>query len=231
MNGLPVRINKYLASENIASRREADELIRSGKVRINGRTAQLGDLVKEGDKVFVDNQKEYFYYAFNKPAGIVTHSPQRGERGILDIVKFPERVFPIGRLDKDSWGLILFTNDGRITEKILSPAFKHEKEYEVAVNRPIDQEFIRHMAAGVVLDDGAKTRKCQMERRGKQSFSVVLTEGKRRQIRRMCAALGYQVTDLCRVKIMNIKLGNLRSGRYRSIVGEELRKLKESLGI
>jgi 23S rRNA pseudouridine2604 synthase len=193
--------------------------------------AKLGDQVSEDDKVVVDNKKDYFYYAFNKPAGVVTHSPQRGEKGILDIVKFPERVFPIGRLDKDSWGLIIFTNDGRVTEKILSPDFKHEKEYEVIVNRPIDQEFVKRMAAGVILDDGYKTKKCQIERKGKQSFSIILTEGKKRQIRRMCAALGYQVTDLCRVRVINIELGNLKSQRYRRIVGKELVEFRKLLGV
>ncbi len=203
----PIRINKYLSENKISSRREADELIKQGKVMIGDREARLGDMVEESDKVSVSGKtKELVYVAYNKPKGIVTHSPQAGEACIADILKIEPKVFPLGRLDKESRGLIILSNDGRITDRLLNPEFEHEKEYEVRVDRIIDDNFIRKMQQGVKLDGGYITAECVLEKKSDQSFSIIITEGKRRQIRRMCQALGYDVTDLQRTRIMNIRL-------------------------
>lgn len=219
----PTRINKYLSDKKIASRREADELIEQGKININGRKAKLGEMVQETDKVEVQGVfKKLAYLAFNKPKGIITHSPQKGEVSIDDILKCDIKVFPMGRLDKDSRGLIVLSNDGRITDRMLNPAFDHEKEYEVQVDRKISKEFIKQMERGVKLDGGYVTQKCKAEKTSDFSFSIILTEGKKRQIRRMCSALGYGVSDLNRVRIMNIRLGALRPGHYRALSGKEL---------
>lgn len=218
----PIRINKYLADKKICSRREADELIKQGKVSINGKKAELGEMVREADKVEVSGKmKELVYIAFNKPEGIITHSPQKGEVSIADILKTKHKIFPLGRLDKDSRGLIILTNDGRITDKILNPVERHEKEYEVRVNKPVSSNFIRQMEQGVKLDDGCVAQKCVLKKIDKFSFSIILTEGKKRQIRRMCAALEYEVMDLNRIRIMDIKLGELKSGGYWMLVGKE----------
>lgn len=227
----PIRINKFLALKKIASRREADELIKKGQVRINGRIAVLGDMVSENDRVSANSQKKLHYYAYNKPAGVVTHSPQKGEKGIGDIVKFPQKVFPLGRLDKDSRGLIIMTNDGRMTDKLLNPEYEHEKKYIVRVNGEIKREFLLKMASGVKLDDGYVTKKCRLKKEAPEVFSIILTEGKKRQIRRMCSAFGYRVLDLERVKIMNISLLDIREGKFRAISGAELAKLKKDLGL
>lgn len=227
----PIRINKYLAQEKVASRREADELIRSGKVKINGKLAKLGDMVNETDKVTFINNKKFVYYALNKPRGLVTHSPQKGEEGILETIKFPEKVFPLGRLDKDSRGLIILTNDGRMTDKLLNPDYEHEKKYLVEVHKPLNREFVIRMGDGVKLDDGYRTKKCLVKKEAPQFFSIVLTEGKKRQIRRMCSSLSYHVEDLNRVRIMNIQLGDLPEGQYRPIQKEELKKFLEGLGL
>jgi len=227
----PIRINKYLASQDVASRREADELIRGGMVKINGKLAKLGDKVNEGDKVTFSNQKKCVYYALNKPTGIVTHSPQKGEEGILEKIHFPTKVFPLGRLDKDSRGLIILTNDGRMTDKLLNPDYEHEKKYVVQVNHPITKEFIKRMGEGVKLDDGYRTKKCVVKRESPDFFSIILTEGKKRQIRRMCSTLGYRVLDLNRIKIMNVQLGNLGEGQFRPIKKNELETLLRDLGL
>ncbi len=227
----PIRINKYLAQEKVASRREADELIRTGKVKINGKAAKLGDMVGEDDKVTFTNNKKFVYYALNKPRGLVTHSPQKGEKGILETIKFPEKVFPLGRLDKDSRGLLILTNDGRMTDKLLNPDYEHEKKYMVEVHKPINREFIIRMGDGVKLDDGYRTKKCLVKKEASQFFSIVLTEGKKRQIRRMCSSLNYHVEDLNRVRIMNIQLGDLSEGNYRPIQKDELKKFLEALGL
>lgn len=222
----PIRINKYLAQQKIASRREADVLISQKKVKINEKIAKLGDIVNKNDKIEVLKfTKNYIYLAFNKPKNIITHSPQDDEQEIKNIINIPEKVVPIGRLDKDSHGLIILSNDGRITDKLLNPIYDHEKEYLVKVDKPIKSSFIRKMSNGVVLEDGYKTKKCIVEEKEDNfSFSIILTEGKKRQIRRMCAAFGYSVTDLLRVRILNIKLGNLPTGQYKKISGLELNK-------
>lgn len=228
----PIRINKYLAEQKIASRREADELIEQGKVKINGRKAVLGELVDETDKITVEGKlKKHVYLAFNKPEGIVTHSPQEGESCIADILKFNTEVFPIGRLDKDSRGLILLSNDGRATDLVLNPAKYHEKEYEVQTEQMIKNNFIEQMEKGVRLDDGYITKKCALKQTSDFSFSIILTEGKKRQIRRMCKALGYKIVDLNRVRIMNIKLQKLKLGSFRIISGKEQEEFLVELGL
>lgn len=231
----PIRINKYLAYNNFCTRRAADEIIKSGRVKINERLAVLGDKVQSGDEVKIDKDirrnKELVYLAFNKPKGVVTHSPQKGEKSIEDIFTFSQKVFPVGRLDKDSHGLIILTNDGRVTDRLLNPDHAHEKEYAVKVDRTISPGFLKNMAEGVVLDDGYKTKVAQVKKIDDLVFSIVLTEGKKRQIRRMCEKLERTVLDLKRERIMNIELGNLKSGKFRKIEGAELAKLLESIGI
>ena len=227
----PMRINKYLAQKDVASRREADELIKVGQVKINGQLAKLGDLVQKTDRVTFSNEKKCVYYALNKPAGLVTHSPQKGEKSILETISFPAKVFPLGRLDKDSRGLIILTNDGRLTDKLLNPENGHEKKYLVEVNKAITKEFLQRMRDGVKLDDGYRTKKCLVKRETPNIFSIVLTEGKKRQIRRMCSALSYRVTDLVRTNIMNIRLDNLSEGQFRPIKKNELQKFLQDLGL
>lgn len=232
----PIRINKYLAAKQYASRREADRLISDGEVRINGAVASLGDKVQKGDKVVVGSgakqlAKKRVYLAFCKPEGVVTHSPERGQTSIEQILDFKERLFPIGRLDKDSRGLIILTNDGRITDKLLNPEGAHEKEYLVRVDKPVNPGFIDAMRKGVKLDDGYVTRKCVVESTAPKAFRIILTEGKKWQIRRMCEALGYAVTDLLRIRIMNVRLRDLRAGEYRQLSGAELQTFLKSIGI
>lgn len=231
----PMRINKYLAHRNIATRREADELIKAGEVKINGKKAVLGDKVSEKDEVTVgkkiEDLKNLVYLAYHKPAGIITHSPQGQEKSIKDIFKFSEDVFPIGRLDKDSCGLIILTNDGRITDKLLNPDYNHEKEYIVTVDKSISPSFLEHMKNPMVLGDGYRTKKAQVEKISNFSFSIILTEGKKRQIRRMCEKLLHHVMELKRVRIMNIKLGNLAPRKFRKIEGAELDEFLQEIGI
>lgn len=215
------RINKYLAEKKIASRREADTLIKSGKVFINGKVAALGTQVSEKDTIEVKgHKKDYHYYAFYKPVGIVTTNPSRGEKEIVKAVKFPVKVFPVGRLDKDSEGLIILTNDGRITDKLLNPKFLHEKEYEVAVDKPLTEVFLQKMRRGVNIGDYF-TKPAKVKQLGSKKFSIILTEGKNRQIRRMCEALSYQVLKLKRVRIMNIHLANLKPSEFHELSTKE----------
>jgi 23S rRNA pseudouridine2604 synthase len=232
----PVRINRYLSLKNYCTRRKADELIEKGHVTINGVVAKLGDKVQEDDEVNVSDEvrketEQRSYFAYNKPVGIVTNNPQNGEQCIEDITHFPRRVFPIGRLDKDSHGLIILTNDGRITDKLLNPKYIHEKEYVARVHKPIEDGFIQKMSRGVKLDDGYKTKPCEVVKIGPSSFRIILTEGKKRQIRRMCQSLGYEVTDLLRTRIMNIRLGEIREGEYAKLRGNTLKEFLDSLGI
>jgi 23S rRNA pseudouridine2604 synthase len=226
----PMRINKYLAHKNLCTRREADELIKAGKVLINGKTAQLGDKVQETDKVDVRFRvKKYRYFAYNKPRGVITHSPQEGEKEIKQIVPVPG-VFPIGRLDKDSSGLIILTDDGRITDKLLNPEFAHEKEYVVTTKEELKSNFQSRIERGVDIE-GYMTKECKVVIHDENRFSIILTEGKKHQIRRMCAALGYVVNTLQRVRVMNIRLANLQSGQHRPIQGEELATFLKALGL
>ncbi len=205
-----MRINKYLAHENICSRREADRLIESGKVFINGSPAHLGDQVEEGDQVEVKNyHKEYRHYAYYKPRGIITHSPQGDEKDIAQVTNLPEGVFPLGRLDKDSHGLILLTNDGRITKQLLTPESHTEKEYVVEFHKPVTQRMIQAFINGVELDDGYTTKPCSAKKLDDYTLRLILTEGKNRQIRRMAETLGYQVLDLMRVRVGHVSLEDL----------------------
>lgn len=226
----PIRINKYLAEKGICSRREGDQLIGEGKVKINGKPAKLGELVNEGDEVEVaDSLKELFYIAYNKPAGIVTNCPQKGEKEIKDILRLDFEYFPVGRLDKNSRGLLLLSNDGRITDKLLNPRHFHEKEYEVEVNREVQENDLRQLRQGITLDGGFMTKPCEIKMINDRVFSIILTEGKNRQIRRMCLALGYDVIDLNRVRIMNIRSEGLQDGHYKKLSGEVLAELLSEL--
>lgn len=219
----PIRINKYLAEEKICSRREGDRLIAGGQVLINGNKAELGEMVQLGDKVEIAGSlKKLFYVVYNKPLGVVTNCPQNGEKEISDVLKLDFEYFTIGRLDKESRGLIILTNDGRITDRLLNPRNYHEKEYDVTVGRKLHEDDLRQMRQGVTLDGGIMTKKCDIVQLDDYTFSIVLTEGKNRQIRRMCMALGYEVTDLNRVRVMNIEFRGLREGHYRILSGGEL---------
>lgn len=228
---LPIRINKYLAHEGLTTRREADTLIEKGAVLINGKKAVLGQMVEKGDSVELlkDKNKKYVYLAFNKPKGIVTHSPQRNEKEIKDIIKMKD-VFPVGRLDKESHGLIILTNDGRITQRLLDPENRHEREYFVATKQKLRNNFKEKMAAGIQIE-GYKTRPAKVSLMGENKFKIILTEGKRHQIRRMMVALFNEVTDLKRIRISNIKLDRLSPGEFRNIEGEELETFLKSLDI
>ncbi|MFA7285627.1 MAG: pseudouridine synthase [Candidatus Paceibacterota bacterium] len=237
----PIRLNKYLALKNIATRRGADKLIEERKVFINGKVAVLGSQVKDGDKVEVKGQKEvpYLYYAYNKPIGVITHSPGEDEVDIKESVKkqnqkvekkarIPEGVFPVGRLDKASHGLLILTNDGRITDKLLNPKYVHEKEYVVRTSNKLRNNFKDKMEAGVNIE-GYKTKKCKVEIVNENTFRVILTEGKKHQIRRMCSALFQEVADLKRIRVMNIKLDRLPSNSSRVIKGKELEVFLEEI--
>ena len=233
----PMRINKYLAHRGFATRKAADMLIEKGLVKINGRRAVLGDKVGESDNVEVKHaSKKYRYFAYNKPVGVITHSPQLGEKDITGSTSLKD-VFPVGRLDKASHGLIILTDDARITDRLLSPAYEHEKEYFVKVRQELPTNFKKRIEAGVhiegYLPDGqvGKTKRCRVDVLGPKSFRITLTEGKKHQIRRMCAALRLDIVDLERVRIMNIKLGRLPSGAHHKIEGEELTQFLKSLGL
>lgn len=231
----PMRINRYLALNNYCSRREADDLIVKGVVLINSKKAKLGDKVEEKDVVTVNMKaqkavKKLVYFAYNKAKGIVTHTPKEGQKSIKQVAYLADDIFPVGRLDKNSHGLIILSNDGRITDKLLNPESEHEKEYVVKVNKPISNIFLKIMARGVQLED-FKTKPCIIKKTDDRAFRIILTEGKKHQIRRMCANLGWEVRDLQRVRIMNIRLGNLGSGQQRKIQGKELDIFLKSLGI
>lgn len=224
------RINKYLADMGIATRRSADTLIESGKILINGKKAKVGDRVFSDDKVEVKGLKEQklVYYAYNKPVGVTTVGKQEGEKEIKDIIQFPFRVFPVGRIDKDSEGLVIMTNDGRITKKLLDPKYDHEKEYLVQVNKPIEHNFMVRLRDGVKLGR-EMTKKAKVRKVDTKTLEIVITEGKNRQIRRMCASFNYDVRGLKRVRIMNIELGKLAPNTYREIKGAELEELLEEV--
>ncbi len=221
----PMRINKYLALKNISTRKGADVLIENKQVFINGKLAVLGSKVKESDVVEVKGNKdfkEYVYFAYNKPIDTITHSPQGGEQDIkLANKNIPADVFPIGRLDKNSHGLIILTNDGRITDKLLNPKYIHEKEYIVKTSNKLRSNFKQKMEAGVNIE-GYKTKKCKVIIVNDFTFKIILSEGKKHQIRRMCSALFQEVADLKRIRVMNINLGPLKSNGLRKIEGKEL---------
>jgi pseudouridine synthase len=231
-NEYPMRINKYLAHQGIATRRAADDLIAKKKVLINGRIAVLGDKVVETDRVELAGtipSRQNLYFAYNKPVGTITHSPQLGEKDIKGSVPI-DGVFPIGRLDKDSSGLLILTNDGRITDRLLNPDYDHEKEYQVRVAENLREGFKKAIEGGVNIE-GYLTAPCKVRKTGPKSFNITLTEGKKHQIRRMVAALHNQVTDLERVRILNIRLENLKSGAWRPIAGDELQTFLSQIGM
>ncbi|MBO5461537.1 MAG: 23S rRNA pseudouridine(2604) synthase RluF [Ruminococcus sp.] len=229
----PVRLNKFLSEAGVCSRREADKLIDSGKVTIDGRRAATGEKVLPGQvvrvgKKIVSRQDEMVVLAVNKPVGIVCTEEKRERNSIVRFLNYPIRVTYIGRLDKDSRGLLLMTNNGDIINKMMRAGNRHEKEYKVTVDKEITPEFLRKMSEGVPILDTV-TRPCKVKKIGKYTFSIILTQGLNRQIRRMCEALGYQVRDLQRLRIMNIELGNLKEGQYRKLTDEELNQLYEQI--
>jgi len=227
------RINKAISDTGFCSRREADSLIEKGRVKINGIVALMGQKVTEADEIMVDgkiisNKPPLVYIALNKPRGIECTTNQRTPNNIVDFVHHKERIFPVGRLDKDSEGLILLTNDGDIVNKILRARNHHEKEYIVTVNKPVTEDFLRKMSNGVPILDTV-TRKSFVEKVDETTFKIILTQGLNRQIRRMTEYLGYRVVFLRRIRIMNIKLENLKLGTYRSLSPLELLELNELL--
>ncbi|HEY8265009.1 MAG TPA: pseudouridine synthase [Steroidobacteraceae bacterium] len=229
-----MRLNKHMSESGICSRREADAWIASGRVTVNGAKGELGTQVKAGDAVLVDGKplparKRAIYLALNKPRGITSTTERDVDGNIVDFVAHAERIFPVGRLDKDSEGLILLTNDGDIVNEILRVENGHEKEYLVTVEPPVTDNFLSMMAKGVRIG-GEKTKPCTVTRTGRDEFRMVLTQGLNRQIRRMCSALGWRVKRLVRIRIMHIRLGTLESGRWRDLTESEQGTLLRMVG-
>ena len=228
-----VRLNKYIADSGYCSRREADRLIAEGRVTLNGKPGALGDRVLDGMTVAVDGKaisqrQKKVYLLLNKPKGIVCTADPREPMNVVDYLNYPERVFPVGRLDKDSEGLLLLTSDGDIVNRLLRAAGGHEKEYEVTIDRPVTPEFAQKMMAGVPIPDTV-TLPCRLRRTGERSFNIVLVQGLNRQIRRMCEVLGANVTHLRRVRIMNLRIGKLKPGEWRVLTEDERLTLFEAL--
>lgn len=224
-----IRLNKYLSDAGVCSRREADRYIEAGKVKIDGEVVTIGTRVYPGQKVTVDGkealrEEEFILLAFNKPMGIVCTTTKADPDNIIDYIKFEKRIYPIGRLDKESEGLILLTNDGSIVNQILKASNHHEKEYIVTVNKPITSEFLKKMSEGVPILDTV-TRPCTITALSKNSFNIILTQGLNRQIRRMCEYLGYRVVSLKRIRVMNVQIGKLNVGGYRKVTDKELEEL------
>lgn len=232
-----MRINKYLSAQGVCSRREADRLLEAGRITVDGVTAMCGQQVDDNSVICIDGSRisdekpQDVLMAFNKPRGIVcTTTDNQGKNNIVDYIGYDKRIYPVGRLDKDSDGLILLTNNGEITDKILRSVNGHEKEYVVKVNKKITDTFLKSMADGVYLKElDVTTKPCSISRINNYTFRIILTQGLNRQIRRMCQELGYKVESLTRVRIMNIELGGLKIGEYRIIEGKEKTMLYESL--
>ncbi|MGM9973602.1 MAG: 23S rRNA pseudouridine(2604) synthase RluF [Clostridiaceae bacterium] len=229
-----IRINKFIGESGFCSRREADRYLEAGAVKINGRVAVLGDKVLPGDKVTVKGklltkEEELVYIVLNKPVGITCTTDRSVKGNIIDYMNYPKRIFHVGRLDKPSQGLILMTNDGEIVNKILRSRNNHEKEYIVTVDKPVTEAFLEAMSQGVEILDTV-TKKCFVKKEGSKVFRIILTQGLNRQIRRMCEALGYNVTKLERIRIMNIKLNNLPIGQWRYVTPKEMKVLRELIG-
>lgn len=227
------RLNKFIADSGYCSRREADRLIEEGRVKVDGRVGVLGDKILPGMEVIVDGnnlsgQGEKVYIILNKPAGIVCTADPREPMNVVDYLDYPIRIFPVGRLDKDSEGLLLLTSDGEIVNRLLRAAGGHEKEYEVEIDRPVTREFVEKMMAGVPILDTV-TLPCKVRKTGPRSFNIILIQGLNRQIRRMCEALGCNVRKLRRIRIMNIRLGNMQPGQWRELTHEELSTLMAEL--
>ena len=228
-----IRLNKAIGESGYCSRREADVLIENGRVTINGEKAGLGDRVMPGDQIFVDGKAisendTTVFIMLNKPVGITCTTDSRVAGNVADFVNHPERIFPVGRLDKPSEGLLLMTNEGDIVNKILRAGNSHEKEYIVKVNRPVTDDFIFRMGSGIPILDTV-TKRCKVERISRFEFRIVLVQGLNRQIRRMCEYLGYEVVALQRIRIMNLKLGDLPVGEWRDLTAEELRSLRDAV--
>lgn len=226
---MEIRLNKYLSEAGVCSRREADTLIAAGKVTVDGQIATMGMKVTPNQDIRVGKKqiggkKDMVLLAVNKPVGIVCTEEKKEKHNIIRFLDYPTRITYIGRLDKDSEGLLLMTNNGDIINKMMRAGNMHEKEYVVTVNKPITPEFIEKMANGVPILDTV-TRKCEVEAIGKYTFRIILTQGLNRQIRRMCEYLGYKVTKLKRIRVMNISLGNLKSGEYREVTETEIKEL------
>lgn len=231
----PIRINRYLYLKGFCSRRKADQLIEKGDILINGEVATLGAKVLEGDEVVVGKkvrklQSEYKYFLYHKPRGIVSHNPQGDEKSVEDVSGLPKEFFPVGRLDKASHGLMLLTNDGRIVNQLLSPEFAHEREYVVRVDKKITNSFITRMKKGVNIE-GYMTKPSVVRKVNDLTFNITLTEGKKHQIRRMTVALGYQVKDLKRIRIMNFTLNGIEEGKTKELSKEERTVLLKTLTI
>ena len=226
-----IRLNKFLSDAGVCSRREGDRLIEAGKVVVNGKVALMGQKVTINDDIVVNGQRvsredERILIALNKPVGIECTTDLNNKDNIVDFVNHKKRIFPIGRLDKDSQGLILMTNDGDIVNKILRAGNNHEKEYIVTVNKPINDEFVKKMSNGIRIL-GQVTKKCYVKKEGINTFRIILTQGLNRQIRRMCESLGYEVVKLKRIRIMNINLSDLKIGKWRELTYNELKGLNE----
>lgn len=231
--GKGIRINKFLSHAGYCSRRQADRLLEEGRIRINGEIPELGTQVRPGDRVEVDGKRvenedeKPVYIAFNKPIGIVCTTDSGVEKdNIIDYIKYPKRIYPIGRLDKASEGLILLTDDGSIVNKILRSRNNQGKEYIVGVNRPVTEGFLEGMRNGVPILN-TMTKKCKVWKTGNREFHIVLTQGLNRQIRRMCEYFDFKVVHLKRIRVVNIRLGNLKVGEYRDLTAEELKELRQ----
>lgn len=225
-NEISINLNKYISSTGICSRREAERFIKEGRVTINGKPTQLGNRVFEGDIVKIDgkplkSKPKTVYIALNKPVGIVCTTDSKEKKNIVKFIGYPQRLFPIGRLDKPSEGLIFLTNDGDIVNKILRAGNNHEKEYIVTVNKSFDDRFLQRMSNGIPIL-GTITKKCKLERVNERTFKIILVQGLNRQIRRMCEYLGYEVENLKRTRIMNVSLGKLKVGEWRELTSQEM---------
>lgn len=234
----PIRLNKYLSDAGVCSRRQADRYVEEGRIHIDDIPAVMGQKVMPGQKVSLDGKeisicKKRIFLVVNKPKGIVCTTERREKDNIVDFIGYPERIYPVGRLDKDSEGLLFMTNDGELMDEILRARNYHEKEYEVRVNKPVTMDFLKRMREGVPILDTV-TRPCHVTKTGPYTFRIILTQGLNRQIRRMCEALDYRVRDLRRIRIMNIRLLDLPVGKYRELTIEEetelLRLAKRSSG-
>ena len=231
-----IRLNKFLSDAGVCSRRAADRAIEAGEVLVNGEVAVMGQKVTSEDVVVFEGKqvsnadKKPVLIAYNKPAGIVCTAEKREKNNIIDHIAYPERIYPIGRLDKDSTGLILLTNQGDLVNRIMRAVNAHEKEYVVSVDKEIDGDFIKKMSEGVYLDElEVTTRKCKVRKLSKKEFNIILTQGLNRQIRRMCQMLGYRVQTLKRIRIMNIELGDLKEDTYRDVTADEYKTLLSML--
>ncbi len=228
-----IRLNKFLSDVGVCSRREADRLTEAGLIMVDGEIAKLGMKINPKAQIKIRGmdicqEKEKALLVFHKPMGIVCTAEKKEKNNVIDFLKYPKRIYPIGRLDKDSTGLLLMTNDGELVNKIMRAGNYHEKEYIVTINKPVSEDFCRKMSRGVPILDTV-TRKCRVWKTGEKEFHIILTQGLNRQIRRMCEALGCQVVTLKRIRIMNVKLGSLKEGTYRDISKEEYAELMRML--